>query len=329
MNESNFQKNTNKPDDEIDIFEFCSRLWGAFKNFLISIKELIVSIIVFLIRKSLWIAGFLLFGIIVGYVFYRSLDPYYITSIEGDTGGIDNSVVIDHINKLNQVIKKPLLLSKHLGMNVDQVKKIHYIKACYGIDINRDGRPDYVDFKATYNPKDTMKRRVQSFVHIRISVYDESILLNLREKLFEYINNNAYIQNLHKIDRDQKKALIVELDKEIAKIEKLQEARIKKEANTVELGQLVVLGNEPETRLFYTDILSLHNQKQSIQKSLDLSDEIIIVIQDLTPLGQEEITVLKCFIFFGGVMAILGLICSLCWQYRKKIWNLIKGNSTK
>ena len=327
MSETNIPQNTGNHNDEIDIFEFCSRMWAAFKNFLINIKDLIVSIIIFLIRKSLWIITFALFGMILGYVFYNLSKKGYISSIEGETGGIDNTVVIDHINKLDQLKGKPSLLANYLGMGIEQVKAINYIKACYGIDINRNGKWDYVDYKKTYNPKDTTQRRVPSFVHIRISVNDESILPALRKCLLQYINNNAYIQVLYKIDREQKLALIDELDKEIKKIAELQEARIRKEASNVELGQLTLQLNEPETKLFYTDILSLYNQKQSIKKNLEISDEIITVVQDLTPLDQEERSVLKYIAILGGAMAVLGIFCALCWQYRKRIWELIREDA--
>jgi len=328
MSESNIPQNTSRPNDEIDIFEFCSRIWVAFKNFLINIKDLIVSFIIFLIRKSLWIVTFAVIGMILGYVFHSFSTKGYISSIEGETGGIDNTVIIDHINKLNQVKGKPSLLANYLGMSIDQVIAINYIKACYGIDINRDGKWDYVDLKNSYNPKDTMQRRVPSFVHIRISVNDESILPILRKSLLQYINNNTYIQVLFKIDREQKLALIKELDKEIEKITKLQEARIKKESNTVDIGQLLVAGTD-QTRLFYEDLLSLYSQKQSIQKNLEVSDEIITVIQDLIPLEFEEHSVIKLMAIFGGIMIILGIFCSLIWKNRKRILELIKEDTKK
>jgi hypothetical protein len=267
---------------------------------------------------------------ILGYIFCNLSNISYVSSIEGETGGINNSIVIDHINKLYLLRSKPLLLAKQLGMSEEQAKEISYIKACYGIDVNRDGKPDYVDFKETYNPKDTMQRRVPSFVHIRISVYNESILPALRKNLLQYIQNNAYIQILHNIDREQKEALMVELDKEIAKIEELQAARIKREsASSVEMGRILLQGNEPEPKLFYQDILSLYNQKQSIKRTLEISDEIIVVVHDITPLGEEERSVLKYIVILGGAMAVLGLFSALCWQYRKRIWSLILDDSSK
>ena len=340
MNESNIQQNTGKPNEEIDIFEFCSRMWVAFKNFLTSIKDLIISLIIFLIRKTLWIVSFSLAGVLMGYLMYSISRPFYTSTLEGNTGGIydidernylggvDNSVVIDHINKLNQVVSKPSRLANYLGMSVEQAKEIRSIKAYYGIDVDKDMKPDYVDDKETYNPKDTTQFRVPSFIHIKVSVYDESIFPELRKGLFNYINKNSFIKELYDIDRRQKREMIKELDIEIQKIADFQQARIRKESS-IEQGSVVVLGNEPEPKLFYNDVLSLQSRKKKLEKNLEISDEIIVVVQNFTPLQQEGRPVLKLIFVLGASMAVLGLFSSLLWQYRKRIWELIKEDTTK
>ena len=339
MNESNMLQSTSKPNDEIDIFEFCSRMWTAFKKFLIGIKDLIVSFIIFLIRKSLWIVSFGMAGMLMGLLLHGISRPFYSSTLEGNTGGIydieqqnylggvDNSVVIDHINKLNQVTNKPSLLSNYLGMSIEQAKQIRSIKAYYGIDINKDMKHDYVDEKETYNPKDTTQIRVPSFVRIKVSVYDENIFSDLRTGLLRYINNNSFIQELYSIDKRQKEEMVKELEKEIQKVEDFQQARIRKESN-FEIGSFTLL-NEPEPKLFYNDILYLIRRKQLLEKNLEISDEIIVIIQDFTPLEQEERTVLKYVGVLGASMVVLGIFCALLWQYRKRIWELIREDSTK
>jgi len=340
MNESNMQQNTGKPNDEIDIFEFCSRMWVAFKSFLVNIKDLIVSLIIFLIRKSLWIISFGIAGVLLGFLLYGVSRPFYTSTLEGNTGGIydideknylggvDNSVVINHINKLDKAVSKPSLLANYLGMSIEQASEIRSIKAYYGIDVNKDLKPDYVDIKETYNPKDTNQIRVPSFVHIKVSVYDESVFSELRKGLLSYINNNTFIQELYRIDRLQKEEMIHLIDKEIKTIDDFQQARIRKESS-VEQGSVVVLGNEPEPKLFTWDILSLQRRKQLLEKNLEISDEIIVIIQDFTPLQQEERTVLKYIAVLGATMSVLGILCALLWQYRKRIWELIREDSIK
>ncbi len=340
MSESNTQPTNYQPNDEIDIFEFCSRIWLALKNLIICIKDFVGSIIIFLIRKSLWIIFFALFGAILGYLLYGISKPYYMSYLEGNTGGIydetekkysggvDNSIVIDHINKLNQLTGKSSFLASYLNITEDEAKTIHSIKAYYGIDINKDKKPDYVDINEIYNPKDTNQFRVPSFVQIRVTVYDEDILPVLRKGLFYYINNNAYIQELFKVDRRQKRQLIKEIESEIAKIDSLQRYRYRKEV-THDKGQLVIMGNEPDIKLFYPDMLKLYAKKQLLEKNLEISDEIIVVVQDFTPLKQEEKPILHYILRYSIIMAVVGLLCALLWQYRKKIWKLINEPQSK
>ncbi|MDR1155334.1 MAG: hypothetical protein LBL04_11555 [Bacteroidales bacterium] len=323
MSEPNVQQNTGKPGDEIDIFEFCSRIWNAFLNFLISIRNLSVFLLIFLTRKSLWIISFALFGIVWGYVLYGGARPYYSSSLEANTG-VDNAVVIDHINKLNLATGKPSLLANYLGMSVEQAGAIRSIKACYGTEVHQDMKPD---IRETYKSKDTMLRRV-SVLYVNVSVYDESVLPALRKGLLQYINNNTYIQDLFRIDRRQKRELLTEIEKEIGKIDSLQRARIYREAK-IDKGQLVIMGSEPEIKLFYPDMLALYDQKQMLEKNMEISDKIIVVVQDFTPLQQEIISVRNDIVRFGISMAVAGLICALLWQYRKRIWTLIREDSTK
>ena len=324
MNESN----NSKPNDEIDIFEFSSRIWLVFKNFLASIWNFIISVFVFLLRKSLWIMSFGFAGVLIGCLLYGISPSAYVSSLEADTGGVDNSVVINHINKLNKVVDKPDLLANYLGLSLEQADAIHSIKAYYGIDINKDGKPDYIDFSEKYNPRDTNQIRVPSFVHVMVSLYDESVLPDLRMGLFQYIENNEYLQKLFKIDKEQKDQLVKELNTEIAKIDTLRKVQLLKDL-TPDKGQTVVIGNIPETKLFYTDMLLLYERKQGIEKSLTLNTEIILVVQDFTRLQQEEKTATNMAIKYGIAMAIMGLFCAFLWQYRIIIWKLITENSTK
>lgn len=328
MSESDVQKKENQSNDEIDIFEFCSRMWNAFVKFVIGIKDFIVSVIIFLIRKSLWIAAFAIIGALIGYAWYGLSKPYYSSFLEGNTGGLDNSVVIDHVNKLNLLTGKPTLLANFLNITEEEAKSVQSVKAFYGIDLNKDGKPDFIDFKETYNPKDTNQLRVPSFIYLKVGVFDENILPSLRNGLFRYINSNTYIKELYRIDRDQKKQLIAEIESEIRKIDSLQRSQFRKGFKTDNL-QMVFMGNEPEIKLFHEEVLDLYARKQRLERDRDISDEIIVVMQDFTPLSQEENPVLHYILIFGIVMAVLGLFCSLLWQYRNTIWRLIREDSSK
>ena len=308
--------NNNVVNDEIDIFEFSSRIWTVFKNFLINIKNIVVSFFIFLIRKLLWIVSFGLAGILTGLLLYNIFPTRYVSSLEIDTGGVNNSVVIDHINKLNKLIGKPDLLANYLGLSKDTAEAIHSIKAYYGIDVNKDEKPDYIDFKEKYNPKDTNQIRVPSFVHVKVYLYDEEILPTLRNGLIQYINNNVYLQRLFDADREEKKQLL----KGLESIDSLLKVQLSKDLIS-DKGQVLILGNNTENQSLYKDMLSLYEEKQKIKKSLKLNTEIVLVVQDFNQLHQEERTALDMATKYGIILAIIGLLCAIIWQYRFIIWN--------
>ncbi len=340
MSEIDTRQKNNSSNDEIDIFEFCSRIWHALKRGIIGIKDFIVSIIISLIRKSLWIVSFALIGALIGYLWHGVSRPYYSSFLEGNTGsiydeierkyigGVDNTIIIDHINKLDLLTSKSALLAGYLNMKGDDAKNIRSVKAYYGIDVNKDMKPDYIDFKDTYNPKDSTQIRVPSYIYIRVYVYDENILVPLRKGLLKYINDNTYIQELFKIDRKHKQQLIGEVSSEISKIDSLQRSRYRKD-NQLGNQQLFVMETSPKFDLFYKDMLRLYAKKQQLEKNVEISDEIITIVQDFTPMEQEENPILSYIIMFGGCFAVVGLFFSLLWQYRKKIWALIKEDVKK
>ena len=335
MNESDIkqdQQNVGKSNDEIDLLEISSRAWKGFRNFFVStlvfLKDFVVAFVIFTIRKSVWVFSFALIGVALGFVYGTLKKPYYTSMLEGYSGGVDNSVVIDHINQLNRMVKKPEVLASFLGISPEQAEQIRYLKALYGIDVNFDGKWDYVDEKGLYDPgkmKDTIRVRVPSVFFVRIRLYDEEILPILRERLFQHINNNAYIQNLYDIDKRQKEALIAELEREIEKIDRLDtlqhSLRLGSSNRGLEMGEKIYLfgSNEPELRLFYTDILSLYSQKQSLQRSIDISDEPVIIIQDFIAAQYEEKGASYYSIRLGLALVVLGYIVAVCWTFRKKL----------
>ena len=345
MEESKIEQNKKSAEkEEIDILEVGSQVWYAFRKLFIGIKDLIsfiiillkditVSIIIFMIRKSLWIVSFALTGMILGFVFYNAIKPSFLFTCEGETGGIDNSVVIDHVNRLDLLKGDTVLLAKYLNISNKQAKEIRSIKACYGIDLTGDGKPNYIDFTGKrYNDKDSMQTRLPSFVHFRVSLYDRDMLPVVREGLFNYIKNNAYIKDLYQIDRQMRENLIKGLDKEIERLDKIDSVQRERISGRNEVGaekgQLVLLnGSEPEIRLLYDDILSLFNQREQLQRHVDLIKEPVLIVQDFIPVQLEERPLIWYFLRFGGFMALLGILCAMIWQYHKKIWEMIKEDS--
>jgi hypothetical protein len=323
---NNENQTNNSSSNEIDLLEFCAILWKSFKSLLNRLKDLFVAIIVFFIRKSLWLIAFALLGGILGFVFHSNTKPTYSSYLEANTGAVNSEIVIAHINKLKELTSRPKKLATFLGLTEDEAKNINRINAYFGIDANRDYMVDYVDFKNAYNPKDTTVRRINSYLYLKVSVFDEEVFPALRRGLLDYIRNNEYILNLHSIDTIQKKAMIMELKREMQKIDTLHRYQMRHESVSV---KDIILSNKPDIKLYYTDLLDLYQRKASIEKELLLFKEPIVIIHNFTPLALEEASLIFHIMAIGVAGAILGLICALLWQYRKPIWRLITEDSGK
>ena len=326
MNELNNQRNIDKPNDEIDIFEFCSRVWMVFKNFLTGVKNFFIFIIILLIRKSLWIFSFAVAGIVFGFLLYGFSKTSYSSWLECNTGDLDNTIVIDHVNRLNQLSGKPALLANFLNITKEQAAKIGSIKAYYGIDINKDDKYDFIDFGETYNPRDSNQMRVPSLMFIKVTVYDEDFLPSLRNGLLHYIKNSLYLQELFKITRQQKEQMIVNIQTEIDKIDSLQRSKFRKRENG-DNKQMIYLSSETAPQTFHHEVLELHSKKQTLEQELKISEEIIVIVHDFMPLSEEVFPLYKSVFISSGIMAVLGLLCACIWQYRKRIRKLITENS--
>jgi len=346
MSESNIkqeQQNQSKNDNsnkEIDLLEVGSKAWDGVKSFTSSLFSNTINFIVFFIllslRKAVWIFLFLLVGVLLGYSYYNLKTPYYSSTLEAKTIGVNSSVVVNHVNNLERMVKRPELLAEILKINTEEAKKIRFIKAYYGVDISGDGIMDLVDYKNKYDPaklnplKDTLISRVHDVFFVKVQLFDESIMPLLRDTILHYITENNYIQALFEIDIQLKNELIAELEKEIVKLDTLQMVDVSRKTNRTKafpfqkLETVFLLGNEPELKLFYTDVLSLYNQKQDLQRSVEIAKKPIIVVNDFTPAQFEEKTVNYYVIFFGFIMTFIGYVCVLLWQYRKRLRKTIE-----
>ncbi|MDR3094251.1 MAG: hypothetical protein LBU62_06400, partial [Bacteroidales bacterium] len=313
--ESSENQLKNDSSNEIDIFEFCSRLWNAFKFFLIQIKNIIVSIVIFLIRKSLWIVSFAIVGGIIGHTLYYATKQVYSSYLIAETGKIQSEIFVNHVNRLNKLGSKPEILSKYLNINKNDAEKISSIKAYYGIDVNKDKNVDYVDFNESYNPKDTNQRRVDDYLYLKVTVYDEDVFPKLQSGLIQYITNNTYIKRLFEVNMQQKNALISELNLEIKKIDSLQNYQMRQDRTNL---KDILLTSKPEIKLFYGDLLFLYKQKQELERDTAIFKSPVAIIQNFTPLSIEDHPKLLLVIVAGLIGAVVGLVFALIWQYRKR-----------
>ncbi|KAB2867681.1 MAG: hypothetical protein F9K37_11915 [Bacteroidales bacterium] len=324
---SNDQITKPQASDEIDLIELFNKIGNSIKKGVMWIINRLHDFFLLLIRKSLWIISFSIIGAIVGYVFFMATPRYYSSEMVAISNALNNTYVVSSINLLDDLFKggNQSIAANYLDINKDEALQIKSIGAYYGIDVNKDGLADYVDYKEEFNPRDTSIRRLSNFFYIKLEVYSESIFGKARDGLRKYINKNNFVIENNQVRIAQSEELIKSIDLEIKKLDSLQKIQYfeipksQKASNT----QMVVL-NEKEMKLYHDQILALRKQKLLLEKDITINKEPITVVQDFTPLSKAENPVTKYLINWVALFSLLGFIVSLVWQFRMAIIRLIR-----
>ncbi|MGD9978674.1 MAG: hypothetical protein AB7S54_12165, partial [Bacteroidales bacterium] len=253
--------------DEIDLLELFSKMWRGIKNGISWCANLVKYLFLLLVRKSLWIIGFGIVGFIIGIVFFFTSPRYYSSEMTAISNALNNNYIISSINLLNDLFKDKNyeVASNYLGMSIQDAGKIRSIAAYYGIDVNKDGIVDYVDYDGTYKPKDTSVNRSSSFFFIKLEVYSENIFGAARDGLKKYIYKNNYILENNRIRIAQGENMISSITQEIQKLDSLQKIEYFEVPRTqkASTSQMVIL-NEKEIKLYHEQILGLEREKLKI-----------------------------------------------------------------
>jgi hypothetical protein len=208
-------------------------------------------------------------------------------------------------------------LAQRLNLEVSDSKKIKSIKALWAYDLDNDGVPDYIDYDKNYKIKDTTVRRIGNRFYVRAEVYDESVFLKLKKGLYDYIDKNPLVIEMNKSRIEQAKQMIAKIDEEIRKLDSLQKFEyFQKDRIVPQVGaNQLVLFTEKDRKLYHNEIFALFNQRQSIEKSLQVYPDPITVIEDFTPLSQVVNKLSKFIIIWGLIGFIAGAIARFVWLY--------------
>ena len=315
-----------KQNEEIDLLELFQRMGNSIRKGINWVITQLYNLLILIIRKSIWIIGFTCIGIAIGLLFFNHTSRFYTSNMVAKCNSTDNNIVISAINQLNDLCQNDnnSILARYLEMAPEQASQIKSIKAYYGIDVNRDSIVDYIDYTNTYNPKDTSQKIIKNMVFTNVEVYNEEVFTELRDGLKKFIWKNPYIAKNNEVRKEQVALMICAVDREIKKLDSLQQTYYHSQLTQKAGNGQVVLLNEKETKVYYNDIIKLVTTKQKLEKSLSVDPDPITVTQDFTPLSKAENPWTKYVKAWGITFAILGFITALLWQYRKKIYNLIK-----
>jgi hypothetical protein len=316
-------ENTNTRNDEIDLLDLFRRMGRGIANMSRAIGRGILISIVFLLRKWLPLGISILAGVGLSYLMKFSSDPFYTSNMVLRNNAAPIADVMNYVNRLHIYCEEDNLeaLSDALSIDQESIKNIIDISAHWIIDRNRDGIPDYTDFKDKHDVYDTINIMMRDRFDIRVKIKSSQELTTLRDGLLEYINSDSLFQHRNRVRLKHDRELLARFDYDIEQLDSLQKVKYFEETRNRQPqsgGQMIFL-QEQKTQLVYPDIHSLYGSKQSLDSEIELYNDIVTVLSDFSIPARRENGGLyygKKFIplFFFGTLLILILI-----HKRKKI----------
>jgi len=262
-------------------------------------------------------------GGLIGWLFFMKSSPYYSSYMIAEANGTNSTDMINYINDLHELCarKNVKALAYNLEVPDSSAAKVKDIQAHYIIDINKDGIGDRVDLKNEFNYGDTTRKIMENRFYVAVEVFDNGTFETVRRGLYNYIGNNPYIINLNEIRKKELGELIAQTDKEINKLDSLQNVDYFQDKEPVRTSDMMFI-SEKEKRMYYHDILRLLEDRQEYQKELELSDNTFTIVKDFTSLTLAEKTWKDYVKKYGLVFLLLGYVLLLSFRFRDKLSKL-------
>ena len=321
-------KTPNQSTSEIDLLDLFQKIGNEIKNLFLGLVKGILFLIVFGIKRIHFLILFAIIGGVIGLVLYNSTKRYYSSYMIAQANGITSADMINYINDLHELCEKSnsRALAFDLQMPDSTARKIKDIQAFFIVDVNKDDIGDYVDFKNTFNLKDTTQQRLEDRLHVTVEVYENTVFEKVKNGLFRYMRKNPYIIKLNEIRKHELQELIAQTEYEIVKLDSLQNTDYFKKNGgiPVQHSEMIFLA-EKEPTMYYRDKLGLMNRKQEYQKELELATDAFSVIKDFTSLAVAENPRGKYILQYGFIVGLLGYIILLLLHFRKQIFNFLSN----
>ena len=307
----NTSNNKNVRDDEIDLLDLFRRMGIVIRKWMNALGRGVLISVVFLFRKSLWLALSLIIGIAIAFIMKTLADKVYSSEITIRSNTVPNSDMITYINRLHTFSLEgdSASLSTSLNLSPDETQNILDIQAFWAIDLAGDGVPDKVDYKDKYDPTDTINIRMTDRLVVRVKLVDNKEYSPLTGKIISYINQNQLFQQKNQVRIAQNIEIRERLIYDINQLDSLQKVKYFEETRNRQPksgGQMIFL-QEQNTQLIYSDIYALYDRKQSIDAELELYKDVVTLLNDFTQPARP----INGLLFYGKLVIPLLLIFSL------------------
>jgi len=294
----NASNNKNVKDDEIDLLDLFRRMGKTFKKWGNALGKAFLISIVFLIRRWLPLGLSIAVGVAVSYLMKTTSASFYTADLvfRNNLVLMDNlklrdnsgttSEIISKINKLHTFCSEnnSSELSSALFMKPDLIKNISDISAYWIIDQNKDGIPDFVDYKGNHNVYDTTNIRMQDRLDIRVIINSPQDLDLVRNGILKFIESDSLYQQRNRVRLLQNQQLLQRYEDDIELLDSLQKVKYFEETRNLKpaSGGQIVFMQEQKTQLVYNDIYNLYARKQLLESERALYKGVVTVLSDFS-----------------------------------------------
>jgi len=278
---------TEAKSDEIDLLDLFNRMGRWFKRIFKSCWKAFLVSFFFMLRNWYWLGLSVALGIGGSYLLKYSSEKFYNSEIVLRSNAIPNADIITYINKLHTFCREKNIneLANALSVDPGKVKYIKDIEAFWVVDKGKDGIPDFVDYKRSHNPLDTVNVFMQDRFVVLVKTAIPQELTSIRNGLISFIEKNQFFQEQNALRKKQNESLLARFDYEIESLDSLQKVKYFEESRRLlpkEGGQMIFL-QEYKTQLLHDDIYSLILRRQDIERQLTIYSGLITVLSDFTP----------------------------------------------
>jgi hypothetical protein len=270
--------------DEIDLLDLFKRVGRAIAKGFKALGEGLLVILFFLLKNILPLLASIIIGIGLSYGLKWTTKPFYNSEITLRSNAVPNSEMISYLNRLRLLLKEKNFnaIADALSIPKEKALMLKDIEAFWIIDKNRDGIPDFVDYRDNHDIYDTLDVRMQDRLTLRARVTNPSTYPLLKEGLLTYINNDDIfkIRNDSRLKRTDE--LLVRLNYDIKQLDSLQKIKYYEETKNIlpKIGGQMVFLQEQKTQLVYEDIYNLYSRKQALDQDKDVYPGIVTVLSN-------------------------------------------------
>ncbi len=318
----------NNNNQEIDLWDVFKKLGAWIRQTVEWFYDVFLFAFVFLIRKSLWLVGFIILGCVLAFFMHKTMKPYYNSNMQLRANVMDNAFFVNMINDLSGARDLDALTQKLNLPDTSMAKDILSITACFGVDLNKDGIVDMVDITNKYIRGDSAKASqvVPGYFYINASVYSDKVLPYIKKGIMNIIENNVYVKRYNDDRFVRVNEAVATLTTQINLLDSLQKVdyfdRERRQSIKAGAGPLMVL-SEKDQKLYHADILTLTEQRRALESSLILDPNPVTLVKDFSEMQSP----VKSFVSYAkpivSTVLLAGLAFLIIWDNRKKIFQLI------